>query len=111
MDFKSVGRNIRAYRTKKKMTQEQLAEKVGLTVAFIGMIERGDKMPSFETFIKIANALEVSADVLLHDVLVAGYEVKNSLLNERLDKISREDRAMIYEVIDTMLKHSKQIKL
>jgi transcriptional regulator with XRE-family HTH domain len=74
------------------------------------MIERGDKNPSFETFIKIANTLEVSADVLLHDELVAGYEIKNSLLNERLEKVSREDRAMIYEVIDTMLKHMKQTK-
>lgn len=110
MNFKSVGANIRKYRILKKMSQAYLAEKAEVSDNFIGMIERGDKNPSFETFIKIANTLEVSADVLLHDELVAGYEIKNSLLNERLEKVSREDRAMIYEVIDTMLKHMKQTK-
>ena len=110
MDYAKIGANIRKYRLLKKITQEELAEKVGLTDTYIGMLERGEKSPSFETFINILNALEISADVVLCDVLTSGYEVKNSLLNERLEKISREDRTQIYDVIDTMLKHCKKIK-
>lgn len=93
----------------KKLRQEDLAEKAGLTANYIGMVERGEKIPSLETFIKILNTLGVSADMVLSDVLDNGYTVKNSMLNEKLEKLAPEDRNRIYEVIDTMIKQSKQI--
>lgn len=110
MDFKSVGQNIRVFRLKKKMTQEQLAEKTELSLNYIGMIERGDKIPSLETFIRILNVLEVSADMVLTDVVHGGYAVKDSLLAEKLDKLSEKDRKRIYDVIDVLVKHSLQVK-
>ena len=73
------------------------------------MVERGEKVPSLETFINMLNALDVSADMVLADVLKTGYIVKNSILNEKMSKLAPEDRDKIYEVIDTLLKHSKQI--
>lgn len=103
MQLDTIGKNIRKYR------QEDLAERAGLTTNYIGMVERGEKIPSLETFIKILNALEVSSDMVLTDVLETGYTVKNSILNEKLAKLAPEDRSKIYEVIDTLLKHSKQI--
>ena len=89
--------------------QEDLAEKTDLTTNYIGMVERGEKIPSLETFIKIVNALGVSSDMVLTDVLETGYTVKNSMLNEKLEKLAPEDRNRIYEVIDTLVKQSKQI--
>ena len=74
------------------------------------MVERGEKIPSLETFIKILNALGVSSDMVLTDVLETGYTVKNSMLNEKLEKLAPEDRNRIYEVIDTLVKQSKQIR-
>ena len=73
------------------------------------MVERGEKIPSLETFIKIVNTLGVSSDMVLTDVLEMGYTVKNSMLNEKLEKLAPEDRNRIYEVIDTLVKQSKQI--
>lgn len=46
--------------------------------------------------------------MILADVLDNGYLVKDSLLAQKLDKLSVEDRSQIYDVIDTMIKHSKQ---
>ena len=83
--------------------------KTDLTTNYIGMVERGEKIPSLETFIKIVNALGVSSDMVLTDVLETGYTVKNSMLNEKLEKLAPEDRNRIYEVIDTLVKQSKQI--
>ena len=79
----------------------------GLSTNYIGMMERGEKIPALETFLRIANALEVSADMLLADVLYLIYSVKDSLLSEKLSSLSGEDREKIYDVIDTMIKHSK----
>lgn len=109
MKLATIGNNIRKYRLIKKLRQEDLAEKAGLTANYIGMVERGEKIPSLETFIKILNTLGVSADMVLSDVLDNGYTVKNSMLNEKLEKLAPEDRNRIYEVIDTMIKQSKQI--
>lgn len=109
MKLDTIGKNIRKFREIKKLRQEDLAEKTDLTTNYIGMIERGEKIPSLETFINILNSLGVSADMVLSDVLDNGYTVKYSLLNEKLEKLVPEDRNRIYEVIDTMMKHSKQI--
>ena len=109
MKLDTIGKNIRKFREIKKLRQEDLAEKTDLTTNYIGMIERGEKIPSLETFINILNSLGVSADMVLSDVLDNGYRVKDSLLNEKLEKLVPEDRNRIYEVIDTMMKHSKQI--
>lgn len=109
MKLDTIGKNIRKFREIKKLRQEDLAEKTDLTTNYIGMIEREEKIPSLETFINILNSLGVSADMVLSDVLDNGYKVKDSLLNEKLEKLVPEDRNRIYEVIDTMMKHSKQI--
>lgn len=109
MKLDTIGKNIRKFREIKKLRQEDLAEKTDLTTNYIGMIERGEKIPSLETFINILNSLGVSADMVLSDVLDNGYKVKDSLLNEKLEKLVPEDSNRIYEVIDTMMKHSKQI--
>ena len=93
MQLDTIGKNIRRYRLMKKFRQEDLAEKAGLTTNYIGMVERGEKIPSLETFIKILNALEVSSDMVLTDVLETGYTVKNSILNEKLAKLAPEDRS------------------
>ena len=110
MELESIGRNIRKYRLMKKLRQEDLAELANLTNNYIGAIERGEKIPSLETLIVIINALGVSADMVLVDVVDTGYAVKDSLLAEKLDKLSAKDRAKIYDVIDTMIKHSTQVK-
>ncbi len=110
METVSIGKNIRKYRKAQKISQEQLAEMVDLSVNYIGDIERGEKSPALDTFINIANALGVSADMLLCDVVKAGYQVKDSLLNEKLSKLSDKDRARIYDIIDTEIKHSIRVK-
>ena len=57
MKLDTIGKNIRKFRLARKLRQEDLAEKTDLTTNYIGMVERGEKIPSLETFIKIVNAL------------------------------------------------------
>lgn len=107
MGLESIGKNIRKYRLMKNLRQEDLAEKAGLSTNYVGAVERCEKIPSLETFIDIVNALGVSSDMILCDVVDAGYAVRSSLLSEKLEKISAEDRTKIFAVIDAMLRHSK----
>lgn len=106
VQYNSIGKNIRRFRTEKKMRQEDLAERAGLSTNYIGMVERGEKIPSLESSIGIVNALGVSADMILADVLDTGYEIKHSLLNDKLKSLSKHDRERIYAVIDTMIQNT-----
>ena len=90
MNLTSIGKRIRKYREAKGWRQEDFAERIGLSVTYTGMIERGEKVPKMETFIKIANVLEVSADMLLADVLSVGYTVKSSEMSESSLNLSWE---------------------
>lgn len=74
MSISTIGKRIRFFREEKKWSQEVFAEKLGLSLTYIGMIERGEKIPKLETFINTANTLGVSADQLLAGVLTTGYQ-------------------------------------
>lgn len=53
------GKRMRKFRRNKDLTQEKLAELVGVSVDFISLIERGLSSPSFETIQKLSEILEV----------------------------------------------------
>ncbi len=55
------GLRVRSLRTARSLTQEQLAERAGISVDFLSLIERGKNAPSFENLDELADALEVSA--------------------------------------------------
>ena len=59
MDWKAIGKRIRARRRAMDMTQAQLAEAVGVCTSFIGHIENGSRVMSLETFIGICRVLGV----------------------------------------------------
>ena len=101
----SIGKNLRKYRLERKLRQEDLAERAGLSTVYIGMVERGEKVPSLETFITIINILKVSADQVLADVLETGYRIKDSMLAEKLATLSKPERDRIYAVIDTLIQY------
>ena len=65
IDYKEIGRRVRAARKEKGLTQEQASERCDITPSFYGNIERGDKKMSVETLIKISRGLSVSTDQLL----------------------------------------------
>ena len=107
MDLSGIGKQIREARLQKSWNQDQLAEKTNLSLAYIGMIERGEKIPKLETFIRIINTLEISAGVVLQDVLVNGYQVRMSRYLEKMDQLSKEKRDDILEIVDVLLKKDK----
>jgi len=55
-----IGNRIRQYRQRSGLSQENLALNAGLTVSFIGDIERGVKKPSVESLEKLLGVLDIS---------------------------------------------------
>ena len=107
MQLDSIGKYLRKYRREKGLSQEALAEKINLSSNYIGLLERGKKVPSLETFIDLVNALDISADMLLCDVVNTGFRVKSTLLTDKLEKLSPTDRSRIFEIIEVFLRTNK----
>ncbi len=105
MDRYSIGKNLRQCRLAKKMRQEDLAEKTNLSPNYIGMLERGEKLPALDTFIDILNALDASADVVLADVLNARYDIKTSLISEKVQKLPSKEQKTVLDIVDAVIKN------
>lgn len=69
MDLISLGLRIRRQRKLLHLTQDQLAERAGISVSFLGHIERGSRKAGLETLVLLANALGMSTDILLQESL------------------------------------------
>ena len=104
MKVESIGKNIRRFRKERGYRLEDLAEMVGLSTNYMGAIERGEKLPSLETFIAIVNCLGISADFIFADVLTEGDQVKESVFAEKLSGLSAQQRKEVYAVVDALLK-------
>ncbi|WP_126424741.1 helix-turn-helix domain-containing protein [Brevibacillus marinus] len=59
-----LGNRIRAFRKLKGYTQQSLAEEMGVSLALVGSVERGTKVPSERVLRKIANTLQVELEEL-----------------------------------------------
>jgi transcriptional regulator with XRE-family HTH domain len=85
MDLSAVAKRVYEARKAKNLTQEELAAKADISATHISVLERCVKLPNLDTFIAIANALDVSADYLLQDVVKRSIPVQYSELSELLE--------------------------
>ncbi len=74
---KSIGNAAREARKALSLTQEDIAERIGVSIEFYARIERGGTMPSVPTLARMIEALESSADAIL------GRGARASVVRER----------------------------
>ena len=72
VDYEDLGRQVRKLRREHSLTQEQLAEQVGISASFMGHIERGSRIASIDTLVALCNTLKTSPNVLLRGSLEGG---------------------------------------
>lgn len=99
MDLSAIGSRIKVARERKHLTQEDLAAIVDLSPTHISVIERGVKPPKLATLIAIANALDVSADTLLQDVVDRSVEGVSNELATEIMKLPTKERSKIINAI------------
>ena len=75
LNYELVGKRIKDIRIGKNLTQENLAELTEFSPSHIGHIERADTKLSIAALVDIANALEVTTDQILADVVYQSSEL------------------------------------
>lgn len=99
MDYYEIGQRIRKYRKACNLSQEQLAEKVGISKTHMSHIETGNTKLSLPVFVDIAEALSVQTDELLHDVKALNKtSAKNEILSV-LDTCTPQETYIINHVV------------
>ena len=99
MDQVAIGARIKAARERVHLTQEQLAEIVDISPTHMSVIERGVKTPKLDTFIRIANALGVSADALLQDGVERANDSIMAELSVRIGRLPQKEQNRILNAI------------
>jgi transcriptional regulator with XRE-family HTH domain len=107
--YKKIGSRIREVRTKKGMSQAQLAEKAYISVPHVSEIECGKSKLRLSTFVFIAEALQVSADVLLRPNIPEVNSIYQGEFNDVLDDCSPAEMESILKIVKE-LKATMRIK-
>jgi len=107
---KRIGKRIKECRERLGLTQEQFAEKTGLTTNYISTVERGASFPRYEKLIIILNTLQVSADAIFCDVLTHGNDYKASKLSSELSTLPPEAQNRILQMVELMIRQEKENK-
>jgi transcriptional regulator with XRE-family HTH domain len=102
----TFGENVAFIRKKKKLSQNELAQKVGTISVTIGRYERNEIKPSIDIATKIAEVLDVSLDYLVGNTDIA---LEKSLLKKITDiqKLPADKKNVVMTLIDTFLKQTK----
>lgn len=89
----NFGMKLKALRTSQKLTQQQLADRVGVAKSVISYYESGDRYPSYDVLIRIAHIFRTTTDFLL-DVS------KDNVID--VSELSEDDIAVVRSVAEAL---------
>lgn len=102
IDYASIGCKVKEIRVKKGITQEQLAEAVGVGVTHISHLETGSGTVSLKVFVAIVNYLDCSADELLCKEVSTAKPIVNNWLAELIEDCDQSEIKIISDTLTTL---------
>ena len=102
IDYASIGQKVKQMRLKKGVTQEQLAEAVGVGVTHISHMEKGTGLVSLKVFLAIVNYLDCSADEILCKEIKADRLIVDNWLAELVSDCNQTEVKIISDAVTTL---------
>ena len=96
-------KHLKGIRKSKGLSQSDLAKLTGLKPAAISHLETGPQRPSFDTLVKLADALSVSMDYLFGRDALGTSNAADKLFRD-FEKLSLDDQAVIQDMAKLLLK-------
>lgn len=94
----NFGSRLKALRNSQKLTQQQLADRIGVAKSVVSYYESGDRYPSYDVLVKIARVFHTSTDYLL-DVS------KETVID--VSGLSQDDIAVVRTVAEALKRKNK----
>jgi len=111
IDCESIGARVKYHRVRVNMSQEELAYRANISRVQIGRLERGERQPSLEALINIANALNVTADDLLAGNLLNSGSVHSEDQIAILTDCTKEETQILLQNMQSLKKIIRAYKI
>ena len=107
MNYVEIGEKIRKYRKEKGVSQEQLAEKVGISVTHMSHIETANTKLSLPVLVSVAEVLGVGVDALVKEKCA---ECEENLVEELRELLSECNESEIRVIMDVARAAKQSLK-
>ncbi len=98
IDYTVIGQRIKQARLAKSLTQEELAEKVDISVAFLSRVERGNSHINLKRLNQVCGLLDVTEGYILNGASSNSSNYLNKEFSELIKSCSPEKQKLIYNV-------------
>lgn len=105
VDYRLIGGRIKAKRKAAGKTQEQLAEKLSVTVGYVSQIERGVTKISLDTLSKICSALNGDMSFFITGTATGQNTYLQDELIEKYSKLDETQKRILLDFIDVLIKN------
>ena len=95
-----LGLRLKEYRENRKLTQDKLAEMVGIDPKHLSRIENGRNYPSLETLEKILDSLDVPYEEIFNFKLLVSKDELIKKINSRLEVLDESKLKLIYNIVN-----------
>ena len=102
MDYIALGQRIRQERLKLNLTQEKLAEDVGLSTTYIGQVERGERSLTLGKLVLIVNRFGVTVDYLLSDSVEPENDNQYRIWSQLMNGRTEDEKALAVNMVKLM---------
>lgn len=103
-DYNVIGRRIKTARIEHNLTQEELADKINVSVAFMSRLERGNSKINLKRLTQIAETLGVSPGYLLTGSNTISKDYLKEDFKQILEKCTPQQQKLIYEISELVSK-------
>lgn len=110
MSDRRVGKRFKARREELGITQQELAEKLGVGENYISRVECGLVFPRYDKLIRLLNLLDISCDAVLCDVVKQSKNYEVSQIDEMLNTLSPAGKAHVLEIIKVVADETRKFE-
>lgn len=111
LDYKAIGKRIKIARIKKNLTQETVADRIGITPQHVSNIETGNTSVSLTTLVAIAHTLTVSVDTLLCDTVLTSKVVFEREASEIFEDCNEYEVRVLVDVLKATKQSLRTVKM
>ena len=102
LNYRAIGRRIMIIRKRNNISQLVFSELIDKSPTYVSYIENGKKSMSLDTFVQIANALDIPADILLAEQLTGSVMAASQEITMLLTDCSDYERMVITDTVKAM---------
>lgn len=109
LDYKIIGERIRKARIENNLTQENLAEKLDVSVAFVSRIECGTTHINLTRLSEVCSILNIDEGLILNGVSTNSKNYLSDEFNELLSSCPKDTQKLIYDIAKIIIRDSKKM--